>query len=87
MNTEPDALPGIGVEIGMRMGESLRLSGGRLAKAVDIVMAVAFGMGDAEEGAEGEVLLHGEPGLAGEVFTGDEERFPRPRSISRRASR
>ena len=63
----------IGIEIGMRGEEGLRLGGRRVGKAVDVMVAVALGMGDAEEGAEREVLLHGKPGLAGEVFAGDEE--------------
>ena len=77
---------GVGVEIGMRGEKRLRLGGRRIAKAVDIVMAVALGVGDADQGAEREVLLHGETGLAGEVLAGDEE-LRRPRSISPRASR
>src|SRR4051794_38926210 len=62
VNGEPDALSGVGIEIGMRGRESLCLSYRRVAKAVDVVMAVALGMGDAEEGAEREVLLHGKAG-------------------------
>ena len=58
------------VEIGMRGRESLRFGGRRIAKAVDIVMAVALGMGDADEGAEREILLHGEARLAGQVLAG-----------------
>ena len=67
MNREADALPGVGIEIGMRGGEGLRFGGRRLAKTVDVMMAVALGVGDADEGAEREVLLHSETGLAGEV--------------------
>ncbi len=39
----------------------------RIAETVDIVMAVALGMGDADEGAEREILLHGKarPGRSG----------------------
>ena len=36
----------------------LRLGGGRFGKAIDVVMAVAFGMGDADQCAKREVLLH-----------------------------
>ena len=47
MNREADALPGIGIEIGMRGGEGRSLGGRRVAEAVDVMMAVALGMGDA----------------------------------------
>src|SRR5215470_10903204 len=73
VNGEPDAPPGISIEIGMRGREGLGFSGRRFAEAVDIVMAVAFGVGDADEGPERKVLLHGETGLAGEVLAGHEE--------------
>src|SRR3569832_2594800 len=76
VNGKPDALPSSVIEIGMRYGEGRSFSRRCLAKAVDIVMAVALGMGNAEKGAEREILLHGKAGLAGEVLTGDEEFFP-----------
>src|ERR1700739_2142031 len=44
------------------------LAAGRLGKAVDIMVTVALGMGDANEGAKREVLLHAEPGLTGQVL-------------------
>src|SRR3954471_14599118 len=86
VNGETDALPRIGVEIGVRGGERLSLRGGRVTAAVDVVMAVAFGMGDADEGAQRKVLLHGEAGLAGEVLTGHEKSFA-GRAPFRRARR
>src|SRR5690242_8933958 len=73
VNGEPDALPGIGIEIGMRGSEGRSFRGGRVAKTVDIVMAVALGMGDADEGTEREILLRGKAGLAGQVLAGNEE--------------
>ena len=48
MNGEADALPGIGVEIGIRGREGRSFCRRRLAKAVDIVMAVTLGMVDAD---------------------------------------
>lgn len=86
MNGEPDAPPGIGVEIGMRGGEGRSFGGGRIAEAVDIVVAVALGMGHADEGTECEILLHGKTCLAGQVLAGHEE--PRAaRAPFRRARR
>ena len=71
----------------MRGEKRLRLGRRRVGKAVDIMMAVALGMGDADQRAEREILLHGEPGLTGQVFAGDEEFLACPRSIWRRGSR
>src|SRR4029078_11667214 len=56
-----------------RGGERLGLRGGRVTEAVDIMMAVTLGMGDADEGPKREILLHGKAGLAGQVLSGDEE--------------
>ena len=50
------------------------------------MMTVAFGMGDADQGAEREVLLHAQAGLTGQVLAGDEEFFTVRRSIWRRGS-
>src|SRR5258708_4900542 len=36
------------------------------------MMAVALGMGDADQGPEREILLHAETGLTGQVPAGDE---------------
>ena len=47
------------------------------------MMAVALGMGDADQRAEREILLHGQAGLAGQVLAGDEDTSRRPRSIWR----
>ena len=88
VDREPDLAAVARVKIGMRGEERLRFGGRRVAKAVDIMMAVAFGMGDADQDAhEREVLLHGEAGLAGQVFAGDEVLLAVRRSIWRRASR
>src|SRR3954451_19886548 len=73
VNVQADALPGVGIEIGVRGGERLGLRGGRVTEAVDIMMAVTLGMGDADEGPKREILLHGKAGLAGQVLAGDEE--------------
>ena len=47
------------------------------------MMAVALGMGDAEQRAERQILLHAEAGLAGQVLAGDEVPLAAPRSIWR----
>src|ERR1700679_2930573 len=75
MDGEPNLIAGARIKIAMRGEESARLIGWRIAKAIDIMMAVALGMGHPDQGPEREVLLHGEPGLAGQVFAGDEEFF------------
>src|SRR3978361_2025733 len=72
VDRQPDAVSVADVEVGMRGQERLRLGGRRVAKSVDIMVAVALGMGDADQGAECEVLLHAEAGLAGQVLAGDE---------------
>src|ERR1700694_5467252 len=85
MDRQPDAVAVADVEIWMRCKKSLRLGGGRVAKAVDIMVAVALGVDDADQRTEREVLLHAEPGLTGQVLTGDEESFivPAPSGRSR----
>src|SRR5262245_58928581 len=75
VNLELDVSAGILVEIGMRGSEGPRLGRRRVAKPVDIEMAVALGVGDADESAEREILLHGESGLAGQVLSGHEVVF------------
>src|SRR4051812_18964288 len=75
VNREADALPGIRVEIGMRDGANLGLRGGRITEAIDVMVAVTFGMGDADEGTERKVLLHGDARLAGQVLARHEESF------------
>src|SRR5215470_17730109 len=72
VNREADPAAIVSVKIGMRGHESLRLRQRRLGKAVDIVMAVALGMGHADESPQRQILLHGEAGLAGQVFAGYE---------------
>ncbi len=52
----------------MRREKSLRLRCGRVGKAVDIMVAVALGVGDADQCAKREVLLHAEAGLTGQVL-------------------
>ena len=75
MDRKPDLVAVAGIEIGMRGEERVCFVRRRIAKAVDIMMAVAFGMGDADQRAEREILLHGKPGLAGQVFARDKELF------------
>ena len=61
------------VEIGMRGEKAFLLRHGSTTKAIDIMVAVALGVADADQCAEREILLHAEPGLAGEILSGDEE--------------
>src|SRR6476620_8887882 len=75
MDREPDAVAVARVEIGMRRDKGLRLRSGRIGKSIDIVMTVALGMGDANECAKREVLLHAEAGLTGEVLARYEKPF------------
>ena len=58
MDRKPDRVAVADVEIGMRRQESFGLRGGRAGKTVDIMVAVAFGMGNADQGAERQILLH-----------------------------
>src|SRR6266550_2503875 len=72
MDGEANLAAVAGVEARMRAQEGLRLGRRRVGKSVDIVMAVALSVTDADQRAEREVLLHGEPGLTGQVLAGDE---------------
>src|SRR5439155_572797 len=45
MNRQPDAVAVASVEIGMRREKGLCLHGGRVGKAIDIMVAVARGIG------------------------------------------
>ena len=73
MDRKPDLAFLTHVEIRMRYQERFRLGVGCVAETVHIMMAVAFGMDDANQGAKRQVLLHGKPGLTGQVLAGDEE--------------
>ena len=75
MDGETDLVAVTGIEIGMRGEKRLRLGRRRIAKAVDIMMTVALGMGDADQRAEREILLHGKARLTGQVLAGDEAFF------------
>src|SRR5215212_2599527 len=86
MDRQPDVVAVTNVEIGMRRHESLRLGDGRLAKAIDVMVAVTLGMGDPDQGTKCKVLLHRKTGLTGEVLAGDEEFFT-ARAPLRRARR
>ena len=59
----------------MRRQKRLRFGQWRIAKAIDIMVAVTLGMGDADQGAECQILLYAEPGLTGQVLASDEEFF------------
>ena len=72
VDREPDLAAVADIEIGMAGEKRLRLGGRRIAKTVDIMMAVALGMGDADQRAEREILLHRQSRLAGQVLAGDE---------------
>ena len=72
MDGKSDLAAVVCVKIGMRRKERLGFCNRCGAKTIDVVMAVAFGMGHADQRAEGEILLHTEPGLAGQVLAGDE---------------
>src|ERR1700683_2414180 len=73
MDGEPNLLAGGRIESGMRGEEGARLVRWRIAKAIDIMMAVALRVGDADQGAKREILLHGKPCLAGQIFTRDKD--------------
>jgi hypothetical protein len=53
----------------MGVGKGKGFGLGRRAKTVHVVMAVALDVGHAQAGGEHRVLLHGQAGLAGQVFT------------------
>ena len=72
MDGEADLAAAPLIEIGMAGEETFGFGCRRVAKAVDVVMAVALGMGDTDQRAEREVLLYGEARLAGEILAGNE---------------
>ncbi len=76
MDREADFAAAAGIEVGMRGQKCFRLCGGRIGKAIDIMVAVALGMADPDQRAERKILLHGETGLAGQVLAGDEISLP-----------
>src|ERR1700746_4122992 len=75
MNRQPNAvLPSL-VEVAVRRQKRLGFGGRRVGKAIDVMVAVALGMVDADQRPERGVLLHGKPGLTGQVFARDEKFF------------
>src|SRR5882757_2979291 len=72
VDRKPDGAAITDVEIAVRRQKSPRFTIGRVRKAVDIMMTVSLGMGDADQRTERKVLLHREPGLTGQVFPADE---------------
>src|SRR3984957_20491666 len=75
LTRKPDGIAVADIEIGMRRQERRGFRCGRTSKAVDVVMTVALGMGEADQGAECQILLHAEAGLAGQVLAGNEKLF------------
>src|SRR4030088_1270507 len=71
MNGETDFRSVADIEIGMAGEKGFRLGRGRLAKTVDIMMAVALGVGNTDQRAKRQILLHTKTGLAGQVSAGD----------------
>src|SRR6478735_9707722 len=72
MDREADFVAVATIEIGMGGKKGFRLGRRRVAKTVDIMMAVALGVGDAEQRAKRQILLHAKAGLAGQILAGDE---------------
>jgi len=62
----------LGVEIGVVAEDSGLDVGGEHAQAAEVVVAVAFDVGDAEGGADGEVLEQRDGADVGEVFAGED---------------
>ena len=60
------------VEIGMRGEKPALLGRGQAGHAVDIVVAVAFDMSDADQIDQRQILLQREARLNGQVFAGHE---------------
>src|SRR5260370_39770951 len=75
VNPQPDIVSVADVEIGMRREKGQRLGGGRVAKAIDIMVAVALGVGNADQCAKRKILLHAKAGLAGQILARYEELF------------
>src|SRR4051794_27648880 len=63
------------IKVRMRCEECFRFGVSGSGKTIDVMMAVAFGMANADQGAERQILLHAETGLTGEILAGDEEFF------------
>ena len=55
VNGQADGIAAAGVEIGMRHEKCAGFTERRAVESIDIVMAVAFGMGDADERSERSV--------------------------------
>src|SRR3954451_23867506 len=72
VNGKTDLSVRVSIEVRMCAEEHLGFRGRRSAKTIDIVMAVALGVGEADQRAEREILLHGKSGLAGKVLAGNE---------------
>src|SRR5712675_3136983 len=72
MNREANLVGVADIEIGVGGKEGFRLGRRRVAKTVDIMMAVALGMRNPDQRAKREILLHAKACLAGQILTGDE---------------
>src|SRR5437773_5830804 len=64
------------IEVGVGLEEAALLGPRPARHAVDVVVAVLLDVLQAEQAREGQILLHREPGLRGEVLAGHEERRP-----------
>ena len=62
------------VEVGVCGKQAVLHVGGKLGQASEVVVAVAFGMGDAEGGEDGEVLRECDRAGVSEVFAAEEVR-------------
>src|ERR1700682_4145923 len=76
VDRQPDFVAVADVEIGMRRQEGLSLVRRRVAETVDIMVAIAFGMGDTDQRAERKVLLHAKTDLTGQILACYEVLFP-----------
>src|SRR4051794_8031931 len=72
VDRKPHGLSIADVEVGMRDEKRLRFAIGRIGKTIDVMMAVTLGVGDADQRAKREILLHAKPRLTGEVLAADE---------------
>src|SRR5258708_16036706 len=78
VDRQPGGVAIADVKVGMRCEERFRFLVRHTGKTIDIMMAVTFGMGNADEGAERQILLHAETALTREILAGDEAFFAAP---------
>src|ERR1700737_3712355 len=68
----PPRAPTVLVEVGVCGEKVVLLALRQRGHAVDVMMAVALDMGEPEQVDQGEILLHRQSGLGGEILTGHE---------------